>query len=274
MKYRRIIIFLCLLLLCLQATQAVTAPVEGNLRFMVISDSHLMNKEGAFHLYPATERIVKKIIEEKPDFVVHCGDMISINPGSNSRSIIQKMWGVFNRGARDRILGAGIPFYPSPGNHDVYGRGKELYEQQWKSYANNGLKPDNGDYAHFYSFRRGENLFISLDGSGISIPEGQLRWLRGLLKDSSASRIFVFSHVGLIAKGRHPEDTIRGELAGLIRGRGNVYFISGHQHVISIDRIGSATHIISGSAGETPPYYYLLFKVDGGVKWEVHKGSE
>jgi hypothetical protein len=275
MKGYRFFIFFLLLLLCPLFVGASAGEPGGTLRFTVISDSHLMNKGGIYSLYPATGDIVKAIIRDRPDFVVHCGDMISINAESNSRVMIGHMWTLFNRGVRDRIVESGIPFFPSPGNHDVYGEGRALYERQWRDYKVPGIDLESGSYSRYYSFHRGKNLFIFLDGSGISISGEQMCWLKNQLKENGTCQTFVFSHVGLMGRGRHPGDTIRGELEGQIRSRGNIYFITGHQHLVSIDRLGAATHIISGSAGETPPFNYLRFKIQGReVSWEIRKGSD
>lgn len=244
-------------------------------KFVAISDSHLMYKNGTYYLYPATERIIKRIIEEiQPAFVIHCGDMLSITPDTENIETIWHMWNIFNRQVRNRFVSAGIPFFPSPGNHDVHGAGKAIYSKIWKGFSNKSMTLDEGDYSCCYAFHYENCFFISIDGSKITLSRDTLNWLDKKLEKyrKRYMHIFLITHVGLIGKARHPGDVIGGLLLKLLQEKGVDFVLSGHQHIYSADRLGSMIHFITGSAGETYPYFYMLFEVDENkVNWKVMK---
>lgn len=92
------------------------------LKFIHMSDSHLgfsdldaVNDEGVnvreSDFYDAFTQSVDIIIQEKPDFVLHTGDLFHRASPSN-RSLI------FAAKELQRITNAGIPFYMIAGNHD------------------------------------------------------------------------------------------------------------------------------------------------------------
>ncbi|MDQ7822339.1 MAG: metallophosphoesterase [Candidatus Eremiobacteraeota bacterium] len=274
MTARQLIV--CLLLLIMHAAPAFAAG-EESFTFAVISDTHLAPAPGSWRLHHATDIIVSSLVNEvKPSFVLHCGDMISINSHSAYEAAILSMWDTFNAGVRAPLTAAGIAFFPSPGNHDVYGMGRALYGKEWASFRNKGIALDSGSYGSYYSFHYGRCFFIMLDGSGISIPAAQQQWLAKVLAKAKPAygRVFVISHVGLLGGGRHPGDFMQGNLSWFLEKKGVDYFLSGHQHSYSVDKLGKMIHLTCGSAGETPPYYYLVFTVKGQkVTWEAKTAS-
>lgn len=235
--------------------------------FDVLSDSHLMQgKDGIYRSYPATAETVGALIADRPDFVIHCGDMISINSRNGHRDVVEGMWRRFDESVKTPLLKAGLPLLITRGNHDVYGElGKELYEHFWKDYSPAGIALDSGRIERYYSFMHKGCQFIVLDGSGISISKEQAAWLRGELKRRPGRKaLFVISHVGLKGQPRHKEDYMRGELPEIMKGCGPVWFISGHHHLYEAQRMGNIVHIVSGSAGETPPAMFVRFRVSEG----------
>ncbi|MFQ5815948.1 MAG: metallophosphoesterase [Candidatus Hydrothermarchaeaceae archaeon] len=86
------------------------------MRFAHISDTHLGYRqynleEREEDFYAAFGEAVDRIIEERCDFVLHCGDLFE-----EPRPHIRAMLKVQN--ALDRLEGAGIDFYAITGNHD------------------------------------------------------------------------------------------------------------------------------------------------------------
>ncbi len=206
--------------------------------------------------------------------MVHTGDMISINSLYNNRKDIPAMWQLFNRRVRDRFTSKGIAFFPSPGNHDVYGLGREYYRENWKNYSNRGFSLESGSYAGYYAFHYKDCHFIVLDGSGISLPKDQVAWLNQALA-LPYGRNFVFSHVGLTGSERHPGDYLRGEIGQVLERFRVPFFISGHQHKASVEKKNIITCLSAGSAGETEPYNFLLITVsDEKVGWKILKGAD
>ncbi|GEM_PF-1415582 len=256
-----------------------TEPARGeDFSFVVISDSHTCIDRAGFSLYSPTKTVVDCIIKEiKPRLVLHSGDMISINSMTNNERDINEMWRIFNSGLRDRLLSSGISFFPSPGNHDVYGLGRACYIKEWMHFKNNGIKLLSGSYTDYYAFRYGTVLFISLDGSGLSLGSEQERWLDRTIdtyRDKDGP-VVVYSHVGLTGRGRHPREVLQGNVMSILKKKKVQFYISGHQHFISQDYFGSLTHISAGSAGETPPFNYLVFRVSGkSIRWETRCGGE
>jgi len=273
----KILLGLMILLSCLFIIEA--GPAHGeDYTFAVISDNHTRIDRSGFSLYPATKIIIDNLIREiKPRFVLHAGDMISINHGTNNDRDITEMWRIFNSGVRDRLLSRGISFFPTPGNHDMYGLGRTHYRNNWERFKNNGIPLLSGSYANYYAFKFGSILFISLNGSSLSLGREQERWLEKTIdtcRDKSG-QVVVFSHVGLIGRGRHPMEVLQGNVTSILKKKNIQFFISGHQHFYSKDLIGSITHISAGSSGETHPFNYLIFTVKGNsLRWEVRCGSD
>jgi len=88
-------------------------------------------------------QLMKRIIERKPDFLIHLGDMIN-NPH-------EKEWNPFFEISKQMDL----PFFPVVGNHDVGTTtlGEEIYRKQFSLPAGKT----------YYVFRAGGVLFIMLD---------------------------------------------------------------------------------------------------------------
>ncbi len=93
-----------------------------SLTFIHLSDTHLgfcdldrQDEEGKFireeDVYKAFSDAVDIIIDEKPDFVIHSGDIFHRSSPSN-RTLVEAAKQI------SRIAAAGIPFYLIAGNHD------------------------------------------------------------------------------------------------------------------------------------------------------------
>ena len=142
--------------------------IVPSFQFAVIGDSRDGEK--------VYTRLLEKILERKPDFIIHLGDMIA-KPD-------EKEWRLFFDLSRPIT----VPFFPVAGNHDVgiTRRGEEMYRRQF-------LLPEGK--AH-YSFRAGGVVFIILNsekGKG-RISNEQLQWLREILESSNHAFKLVFLH--------------------------------------------------------------------------------
>ncbi len=115
----------------IERVKAVISPLQ----FAVLGDSRDGEK--------VYTRLVEKILERKPDFIIHLGDMISKPDGKEWRQFF------------DLSRPITVPFFPVAGNHDVgiSSRGEEMYRKQF-------LLPEGKAY---YSFRAGQGFFIILD---------------------------------------------------------------------------------------------------------------
>jgi acid phosphatase type 7 len=121
-------------------------------------------------------QLMKRIIERKPDFLIHLGDMIT-HPH-------RKEWQEFFEisGQMD------FTFFPVIGNHDVESTrlGEEIYRKQFSLPAGKT----------YYVFRAGGVLFVILDseeGRGRIIQE-QRSWLEDILSSSKEKFKLIFIH--------------------------------------------------------------------------------
>ncbi len=147
-------------------------------RFIVLGDSQFEN--------PNT---FKKIVHEtellKPAFVMHVGDMI--HGYTYDINTARKQWKRFKR----QISPLTMPFYPTPGNHDV--TTKEIQPAYIEAWGKDKL---------FYSFDYGNSHFIVLnvflDQQFDTIPPNEMEWLKkDLEKSKSAENIFLSMHAPL-----------------------------------------------------------------------------
>ncbi len=150
-----------------QAIEKVQS-IKPPLRFAVIGDS----RDGD-EVY---SQLIKKILERKPDFIIHLGDMV---PSPRERE-----WEAFLEISRPIIL----PFFPVVGNHDVStgSSGDKVYQKQF-------FLPGRKTY---YAFRAGGILFVILDsekGRG-RITGEQWSWLEDALSFSKERFEMVFIH--------------------------------------------------------------------------------
>jgi len=87
------------------------------MRFAHISDTHLGSRQYGLSereedFYHAFEQAVAKIIQERPDFVVHSGDLFDFNrPQPRALWVAQRCF--------SRLQEKGIPVYAITGNHDT-----------------------------------------------------------------------------------------------------------------------------------------------------------
>lgn len=189
------------------------------------------------------QKIVDRIRAEKPDFILHTGDMVAngLNPED---------WDRFFEIEKDLLQD--IPFYPTLGNH----------ERNAPAYFKYFVFP-NGD-GHYYSFDRGSAHFAVIDSNEVgdkkeekeAFLQHQLNWLHEDLRSSGKPLRFVMFH--------HPLYTVIGrrkssaaELARsiepvLVKGGVTAVF-SGHDHNYQ-HHIHDGIHYIVTGGGGAPLY--------------------
>ena len=205
-------------------------------------------------------RIVEKIMEKNPRFVVNSGDLVG-----NGLSIHD--WEGFFKVNKEFMKNT--PYYAVLGNH----------EKDSPYYYDFFDLPNNERYYHFTV---GDALFIVLDSegprttipayvteseedkywyeSGIKYQETQKEWLENVLNlNKQAGFIFVFQHLPLysVKASRVEESKMAREFWGDIFARHGVQvFLNGHDHHYH-HAIDNGVHFIT-SAGAGAP----LYKVD------------
>ncbi|MCF6222135.1 MAG: metallophosphoesterase [Flavobacteriaceae bacterium] len=205
-------------------------------------------------------KIVKKIQEKNPRFVINSGDLVG-----NGLSI--KDWEAFFKVNKEFMKNT--PYYPVLGNH----------EKDSPYYYDFFDLPNNERY---YYFTVGDALFIVLDSeglrttvpayvkgdkqdqfwydSGIEYLKTQKIWLENVLNlNKDAGFIFVFQHLPLysVKKSRVEESKMARKFWGDIFFRHGVQvFLNGHDHHYH-HAIDNGVHFITAAGAGAP-----LYKVD------------
>ena len=149
-----------------------TAPEVGTdvpFSFIVMGDT----RNGV----DAHRRVVERMAQEVPDFVVGTGDMV--DDGSHEDQW-QQFFDVENRLLRDNV------YFPAVGNHNRQGRGRTA-----DSYRAFFSVPDNGgDTERYYAFSYAAARFLVLDSNEYSFAlSDQTAWLeRELIATRPGSR--------------------------------------------------------------------------------------
>ena len=216
--------------------------IEPPIQFAILGDSRDGKK--------VYTQLIQKILDRKPHFIIHLGDMIS-RPK-------EKEW--------ERLFeiskAIDIPFFPVIGNHEVADttRGEEIYRKQF-------ILPEGKSY---YAFQAGGSLFVILDsekGKGKILDE-QWAWLKDILSSSNAPLKMIFIHRPLFlpvdsfklgkAMDKHPlarDDLhqlfVKTKVKAVFQGDDHRYNQMENDHIL---------YIITGGGGA--PIY--AFKDNGG----------
>jgi len=224
-----------------QSVQRVKS-IEPPIQFAILGDS----RDGK-RVYT---QLIQKILERKPHFIIHLGDMIS-KPS-------EKEWEEFFEISK----AIDIPFFPVIGNHEVAGttRGEEIYRKQF-------ILPGGKTY---YSFQAGESLFVILDSEkgGGRIIDDQWSWLKSRLFSSDEIVKMVFLHRPLFlpmdsfktgrAMDKYPAE--RDHLHQLFMKAGVKAVFAGDDHRYDRREKDRILYLITGGGGA--PIY--TFKDSGG----------
>lgn len=214
-------------------------------RFAVLGDTRTRHR--------VHQKIVNRIIDEKPLFVVNTGDLVS---RGNSMDDWEHFFRINNNLIRN------VPYYTVLGNH----------EQDSENYYNFFSLPGNESY---YFFSVGDALFIVLDMEGpdyntpeylagekivtfwsnISIKyfEEEKEWLENILTlNDDAGYIFVFFHQPFysIKSSRVAGAELRREFWGDVFERYSVTAVlNGHDHHYHHAEHGGTHYIVTGGGG-------------------------
>ena len=149
------------------AIATFTTPVEDvqAFSFVILADTHQSK---------CAPDLAKRILAEKPDFVLHLGDR---NP-----SIVGGLLKPYKEVMQQ------VPMYMARGNHDTADKQRQF-----------SAMPGPGDQ-QYYSYRWGNARFICVNtedwkGAGLKKGGPQYQWLENELKTCKEQWKFVFQHI-------------------------------------------------------------------------------
>ncbi|MHB8578796.1 MAG: metallophosphoesterase [Ignavibacteriaceae bacterium] len=176
--------------------------------FVVWGDSQFENQK-------TFDEIVKETELLHPDFVIHVGDMI--HGYTYDINTARKQWKKF----KEQISPLTVPFYPTPGNHDV--TTKEIQPAYTETWGKDKL---------FYSFNYKNSHFIILNAflnqDFDTIPPKELEWFKNDLENAkNAENIFISFHSPLYMNPKYDWKPIQ-ELLKKYSIKG---VFSGHYHI-------------------------------------------
>lgn len=207
-------------------------------------------------------------------FVLMTGD--AVMSGREARH-----WNVSFTSVVNRVTqGAGLPYYPSPGNHDVaFGAGESTDRLGLRNYlaAIAALVPRDGNLRRLdgyptYAFAYGNTFVLALD-SNIANDQQQLDWASKQLDGLDRGRfkhLVAFFHHPVFSSGPHggtrvesPTAALRKRWMPLFRKHRAALLLTGHEHLYEhwVERweLGGRKHrldqIVTGGGG-APPYTF------------------
>jgi Icc protein len=208
----------------LEAAALGATKMNGGLRFVQISDSHIGFDKPANTDVTATlrEAIAKiKASAERPSFVLHTGDLTHLSKPSEFDTLQQLMSEL------------SLPVFYVPGEHDVLeDDGRSFLQRYGKGTLGAGWHSFDKDGVHFIGLVN----VVDLKAGGLgTLGRDQLEWLEKDVRHlKSSTPIVVFAHIPLWSV--YPEwgwgtDDSAQALAYLKRF-GSVSVLNGHIHQV------------------------------------------
>jgi 3',5'-cyclic AMP phosphodiesterase CpdA len=208
------------------------------------------------------QAIVKKIADDKPDFVIFTGDLVLAGDSDAD-------WEVYRQETQP-WRDAKLRLFTLPGNHDLYGDPKLVhYFAEFKE-----LKHDR-----WYTIRTANTLTLMLDSAADAKGGPQWQWIEKTLASVPADIDFVLialhhppltkSHDHMFGGGH----SARGQEAALAemieqhaaRMKQKIIVIAGHVHNYERYSRNGVTYIVSGGGGATP---YRIQRSPGDVLYD------
>ncbi len=225
----------------------LATPCFADFRFAVIGDTRDYSGDGIN--VKTMKSILEKIKQEKVDFIIVTGDMITGSAKSSIHGYRLKKW----RGIIERY---GIPFYIGVGNHEIE---SEMSENIVRSIFE---MPENGPSGFkelIYSFDYKNAHFVMLDTEAFNnfhaIGETQLKWLKEDVEKNQKKTIFIFGHDPAYPVYNHIGSSLdkyaveRDKLWGIFKKYKVSVYICGHEHLYNKAIHDGVYQIISGGGG-------------------------
>jgi acid phosphatase type 7 len=190
----------------------------------------------------AHRRVVERVAQEVPDFVLGTGDMV--DDGYHQEQW-QQFFDVENRLLRDNV------YFPAVGNHDRQGRGRTA-----DSYRAFFSVPDNGgDTERYYAFSYAAARILVLDSNEYSFAlTDQTAWLERELiaarQDPRIRHVFVVMHHPPFSISLHGGNReLRERWTPLFERYQVSAVFSGHDHAYERAEHNGLRYFVSGGGG-------------------------
>jgi 3',5'-cyclic AMP phosphodiesterase CpdA len=214
-----------------------TAPEVGTdvpFSFIVVGDT----RSGV----DAHRRVVERIAQEVPDFVLGTGDMVD---DGYRQDEWQQFFEIESVLLRDNV------YFPAVGNHDRQGRGRTA--DSYRAYFS---VPDNGgDTERYYAFSYAAARFLVLDSNEYSFAlSDQTAWLERELiaarQDPAVHHVFAVMHHPPFSVALHGGSRdLRERWAPLFEKYQVTAVFSGHDHVYERAEHNGIRYFVSGGGG-------------------------
>jgi predicted phosphodiesterase len=188
----------------------------------------------------AHRRVIERIAQEVPDFVLGTGDMVD---DGYRQDQWQQFFDVESPMLRDNV------YFPAVGNHDRQGRGRTA--DSYRAYFS---VPDNGDQ-RFYGFSYAAARFLVLDSNEYSFAlSDQTAWLERELiaarQDPAVRHVFVVMHHPPFSISLHGGSRdLRERWTPLFEKYQVTAVFSGHDHVYERAEHNGLRYFVSGGGG-------------------------
>jgi hypothetical protein len=260
------------LLLLAQLARPVATAAEPPWSFVVMGDTRDRTKATLTGISPDLDRLARAIAAEKPDLVIHTGDLINgyyTAPDSPVHGEFRRQlatWKAAVRPIYDFEARTGIPIYAVRGNHEdgmlvTDPALRQAYvEEIGVTVPQNGPEAERGlTYVVSHKGAR----FFALDGYEVTrarLIRGYVNqeWLDAQLASGTQPFVFAYSHTPAYAVSQyksspfpdlysHPEK--RDALwASLVRSGALAYFC-GHIHLYTRGSVASVEQVVVGNGG-------------------------
>ena len=230
-----------------------SSAIAGGIKFVQVADAHLSSSN------PYTVEALKKTVSDintldNISFVIFTGDNID---KSNEKVLHEFM---------NAIKGLKAPYHIVIGNHDVF-RSGGLSKTQYIDI----IRQHNPLYLHTkpsYVFKRGEFVFIVVDGAKEAIPgaggyfrPSTLEWLDKQLTKYKKKNVIIIQHFPLLTNIVDKSYRVykSEDYTNILNKHDNVIaVIAGHYHMNKEQMENGVYHIISPSLLATPNTYKII----------------
>ena len=222
--------YVSLSLLCSDKNALSSPEQTETTEFVILGDRTGTHTPGVF------PRVLASALESNPEFLIDVGDLIE--GGTEDSLVLDTQWNEY----MSLINHVKIPFYHTPGNHDLW------FPGQMREYLARIGKP-------YYSFDVKNIHFIILNNSlwfpdsSQFIDNTQMNWLVDDLKNNNQYYTFVFCHKPFWDPDIVDYKIVNNALHSLFLAYNVDMVVTGHYHRYFDTEYDGIKYIIAGRAG-------------------------